>query len=60
MDVKPVEQIEAEIAVLVARRQRLRELGAGAETLEQNRRAIVDAQWAFSHALISRYLRAAA
>jgi hypothetical protein len=58
--VETVEQIEARLAQLVLRRQRLRELSADVRTLERNRQAIVGAQWELSHALIARYLPAAA
>lgn len=37
-------------------RQELRDRLAGADVLEQNRLAIVHAQWELSHALIERHL----
>ena len=37
-------------------RQELRERSAGANVLEENRLAIVHAQWDLSHALIERYV----
>src|SRR4051812_15401179 len=51
--VETVEQIEARLAQLVLRRQRLRELGADDGTLERNRQTIVAAQWELSRALIA-------
>jgi len=40
---------------LVADRQRLRESGASAAELEENRRRLADAQWELSRALVERY-----
>jgi hypothetical protein len=51
-----VEDLQAEIGVLVARRQVLHERGAGRDTLERNRRQLARCQWELSFALIERYL----
>jgi len=53
-----VEALQERIGVLVARRQALRERGAGADALERNRRELARAQWLLSVALIERYRRA--
>jgi hypothetical protein len=49
-----------EISRLVLERQELRAYGAAPDDLEQNRRELVQRQWELSHALIARYLPAAA
>lgn len=51
-----VESLLDQIGGLTAERQRLREEGADGRRLEQNRLALVRAQWDLSHALIERYL----
>jgi hypothetical protein len=51
-----VEALHQRISGLANERQVLRDEGAAHERLEQNRRELVDAQWALSHALIERYL----
>ena len=50
-----VEVLQDRIGVLVARRQVLREQGAGAPTLERNRRELARCQWQLSFALIERF-----
>jgi hypothetical protein len=55
-----VETLTARIEGLTAERQRLRDNGAGAATLERNRLKIARAQWDLSHALIERFLPTAA
>jgi hypothetical protein len=55
-----VETLTARIEGLTAERQRLRDNGAGAATLERNRLQIARAQWDLSHALIERFLPDAA
>jgi hypothetical protein len=51
-----VEEIEARIGMLVARRQSLRQRGAGPDVLERNRRQLARCHWELSFALIERYL----
>jgi hypothetical protein len=51
-----VEGILVRIDALARERQELRSRRAAASTLEHNRLALVDAQWALSHALIERHL----
>jgi hypothetical protein len=51
-----VEALNLQIQALVAERQQLRFLDAGAAALEQNRLRIVRAQWALAQALIERHL----
>ncbi len=55
-----VEALLLRLDALTRERQDLRLDLAGARKLEQNRLAIVEAQWDLSHALIRRYLPAAA
>jgi hypothetical protein len=55
-----VETLLQRIGALVAERQRLRRESARAEDLEANRAEIARLQWELSHALIARYLPAAA
>jgi hypothetical protein len=55
-----VEELEARIRVLVARRQALRERDASPDALERNRRQLARCQWELSFALIERYLPQAA
>ena len=55
-----VEALLLRLETLTRKRQDLRHDLAEARTLEQNRLAIVEAQWDLSHALIRRYLPAAA
>jgi hypothetical protein len=50
-----VEDLIGRIADLVLQRQRLRSDGATPSALEQNRRALVNAHWDLSHALIERH-----
>ena len=50
-----MEGLQERIAMLVARRQRLRESGASVEALERNRRELARCQWQLSFALIERY-----
>lgn len=54
-----VEALLSELNELSRKRQELRAGKADAAALEQNRIAIVEAQWALSQALIDRYLPAA-
>jgi hypothetical protein len=49
-----VENLQERICALVARRQSLRDKGAGPETLERNRRQLARCQWELSFALIER------
>jgi hypothetical protein len=51
-----VEALLSKLDKLSRQRQELRTRDAGAAALEQNRIAIVEAQWALSQALIDRYL----
>jgi len=46
------------IGDLTAERQRLRDTGAAAGSLERNRVKLARTQWELSHALIERYLPA--
>ena len=55
-----VEALLLRLDTLTRERQDLRQDLAEARMLEQNRLAIVEAQWDLSHALIRRYLSAAA
>jgi hypothetical protein len=55
-----VEALLLRLETLTRERQDLRQDLAEPRTLEQNRLAIVEAQWDLSHALIRRYLPAAA
>jgi hypothetical protein len=55
-----VESLLLRLEELTRERQDLRLDLADARELEQNRLAIVEAQWDLSHALIRRYLPAAA
>lgn len=55
-----VEDLQAEIGVLAAERQRLRTTGSNETDLERNRLEIARLQWELSHALIGRHLRTAA
>ena len=55
-----VEALLLRLETLTRKRQDLRQDLAEPRTLEQNRLAIVEAQWDLSHALIRRYLPAAA
>jgi hypothetical protein len=57
---RSVEDLQSEIGVLTAERQRLRTNGSNEADLERNRREIARLQWELSHALIGRYLRTAA
>jgi hypothetical protein len=57
---RSVEDLQAEIGVLTAERQRLRTIGSNESDLERNRLEIARLQWELSHALIGRYLRTAA
>jgi hypothetical protein len=50
-----VEDLIGRIAALVLVRQALRKDGADRETLEENRRQLVDAHWDLSRALIERH-----
>lgn len=53
-----VETLLSRLDELSRARQELRAGQAGAQELERNRIAIVEAQWALSEALIDRYLPA--
>ena len=55
-----VEALLVLLETLTRERQDLRQDLAEARALERNRLAIVEAQWDLSHALIRRYLPAAA
>jgi hypothetical protein len=50
------EDVRSRIAVLVARRQQLRALGASRVTLEQNRLELARSQRDLSYALIEQHL----
>ena len=54
--VHSVEALNAEIGEIVAERQALREAGADASRLEENRRRLVAAQGRLSRLLIERHL----
>ena len=54
-----VEALLERIDDLSRERQALRAENASADALEENRLAIVDAQWDLSRALVKRYLPAA-
>ena len=54
-----VEALLERIDVLSRERQALRAENASADALEENRLAIVEAQWDLSRALVKRYLPAA-
>ncbi|HEV8687014.1 MAG TPA: hypothetical protein VGQ84_07040 [Gaiellaceae bacterium] len=51
-----VETLLSELDELSRERQELRSRKVGGAVLEENRIAIVEAQWALSQALIDRYL----
>ena len=51
------DELASRIAILVDRRQCLRERGAGEASLERNRLQLARAQWELGHALIERNLR---
>ena len=51
-----VEELQQRIGTLVARRQTLREQGAGDAALERNRRQLARCQWELGFALIARHL----
>jgi phage shock protein A len=53
---RSVEELEASIGELVARRQELRARGAKPNALERNRRQLARCHWELSFALIERYL----
>lgn len=55
-----VESLLERISSLTLERQELRSRDAGMVALERNRLQIARAQWLLSHALIERYLPAAA
>jgi hypothetical protein len=57
---RTVEKLAERHAALVFERQQLRAVGADAGALELNRLAIVDCQWALSHALIAQHFVAPA
>jgi hypothetical protein len=57
---RTVEKLSERHTALVFERQQLRAIGADAGALEQNRLAIIDCQWALSHALIAQHLPAPA
>jgi hypothetical protein len=57
---RSVEDIQAQIGLLTAERQQLREGDAGHDALERNRVDLVEAQRALSHALIARHVPHAA
>lgn len=50
-----VETLQDVLGGLLREREQLRRAGAEATALERNRRAIVDAQWQLSRALIARH-----
>lgn len=50
------DELNAQIASLVAERQELRESGASEGALERNRLRLARAQWELGHALIDRHL----
>lgn len=51
----PVETLQERLRHLLREREQLRTNGADRAELERNRRAIVDAQWELSRALIARH-----
>ena len=51
-----VERVESAIRTLVSERLALRELGAGRDELEENRRRLVRLQWRLAKALIKLHL----
>ena len=51
----PVEALQDVLGGLVREREELRASDADRASLEQNRKAIVEAQWDLSRALIARY-----
>jgi hypothetical protein len=53
-----VERLESAIRTLVSERLALRELGAGRDELEENRRRLVRLQWRLAKALIKVHLPA--
>jgi hypothetical protein len=53
-----VERLEWAIRTLVSERLALRELGAGRDELEENRRRLVRLQWRLAKALIKLHLPA--
>jgi hypothetical protein len=53
-----VERLESAIRTLVSERLALRELGAGRDELEENRRRLVRLQWRLAKALIKLHLPA--
>ena len=55
-----VESLVAEIGRIVAERQELRGAGAGPSELEENRRALAEAQARLSQLLIARHLHESA
>ena len=57
---RSVEDLQADIGVLTAERQRLRSMGSDDADLERNRLEIARLQWELSHALIGRHGRTAA
>jgi uncharacterized small protein (DUF1192 family) len=57
--VRSVEELQARIGGLTLQRQQLRVDRAAGAALEDNRLALVQAQWELSHALIERYRPAA-
>lgn len=50
------DELNAQIALLVAERQELRAHGANEAALERNRLRLARAQWELGHALIDRHL----
>jgi small-conductance mechanosensitive channel len=50
-----VEALQERLRGLLREREQLRAGGAQRAALEENRRTIVDTQWALSRALIARY-----
>ena len=53
-----VQRLESAIRTLVSERLALRELGAGRDELEENRRRLVRLQWRLAKALIKLHLPA--
>jgi hypothetical protein len=56
--VASVERLESAIRTLVSERLALRELGAGRDELEENRRRLVRLQWRLARAQIKLHLPA--